>query len=112
MGYAVNKQNRVKSCCRFLVGRTLEGDWIVCDRKRLVGGIFADRQSAVHFAASQSEHLPGAVWCANDEDCLITDPWADMKPVLATAVTNASCGRGRMPAAPRRDDKACWRKRA
>jgi len=88
MRYAMKKQNVSNSCCRFLVGRNIDGNWIVCDRKRLVGGLFADRQSALHFAMSESEHLPGAVWCANDDDCLIADAWADMTPVLPPATAN------------------------
>ena len=81
MGYALKKRDEAHSCCRFFVGRTMDGNWIVCDRERLVGGLFTDRQSALHFAASESQHIPGAVWCANNEDCLIADPWADIAPV-------------------------------
>ncbi|WP_081815917.1 hypothetical protein [Phyllobacterium sp. UNC302MFCol5.2] len=78
MRYPRKSHDRFRTCTRFLVGRNLEGCWIVCDRQRLVGGLFADRESALHFAVTQSEHRPEAVWCANDDDCLLTDPWQDL----------------------------------
>lgn len=48
---------------RFTVGRDATGHWIVSDREGLVGGVFSDRASAVHFAMFESGHSPGAVWC-------------------------------------------------
>ena len=78
MAHAVKNHDNSNDCRRFLVGRSIDGCWIVCDRRRLVGGLFADKQSAVHFAAAQSEHQPGAVWCAEDDDCLLADPWQDL----------------------------------
>ncbi|MDR6631420.1 hypothetical protein J2X72_000191 [Phyllobacterium sp. 1468] len=78
MAHAVKNHDNSNDCRRFLVGRSIDGCWIVCDRQRLVGGIFADKQSAVHFAVAQSEHQPGAVWCAEDDDCLLADPWQDL----------------------------------
>ena len=78
MRHALKNNDGSNAHSRFFVGRTMDGNWIVCDRKRLVGGLFADKDSAVHFALAESEHLPGAVWCANDDDCLIADPWADL----------------------------------
>ena len=78
MTYALRDHDNSNLCCRFLVGRNMDGCWIVCDRKCLIGGLFADKQSAVHFAIAQSDHLPGAVWCADDNDCLIADPWQDL----------------------------------
>lgn len=51
---------------RFTVGRDKKGCWIVQDRDGLVGGIFRDRASAVHFAMFESDHQPGAVWCLPD----------------------------------------------
>ena len=83
MGYAAKNHDNSNNFCRFLVGRNMDGCWIVCDRQRLVGGLFADKQSAVHFAVAESEHLPGAVWCANDDDCLIADPWQDLSAVAS-----------------------------
>lgn len=78
MGYSIQTYHSPGSACRFLVGRNIDGCWVVCDRSRLVGGLFADKEAALHFAIAESEHLPGAVWCANDSDCLIADPWDDL----------------------------------
>jgi len=58
---------------RFTVGRDRHGRWVVCDRDGLVGGIFTDRQSAVHFAIFESGHLPGAVCCVPDHVTLTLD---------------------------------------
>jgi hypothetical protein len=101
MGYSLRDHDNSNLCCRFLVGRNLDGCWIVCDRMRLVGGLFADKDSAVHFAVAQSEHQPGAVWCANDDDCLIADPWQDLSPV--TAAVKASIGSVTTARSPRRE---------
>ena len=51
---------------RFVVGRDTQGRWVVCDQRGLVGGLFADRDTAVHFAQFESDHTPGAVCCAPD----------------------------------------------
>lgn len=51
---------------RFTVGRDENGCWIVDDREGLIGGIFRDRASAVHFAMFESDHQPGAVCCVPD----------------------------------------------
>ena len=51
---------------RFTVGRDENGCWIVDDRDGLVGGMFRDRASAVHFAIFESDHQPGAVCCVPD----------------------------------------------
>jgi hypothetical protein len=56
---------------RFIVGRDRQGRWVVCDRKGLIGGLFADRESAVHFAVLESNHVPGAVCCA-PENAVVT----------------------------------------
>lgn len=50
--------------CRFTVGRDGRGRWIVRDARGLIGGIFTDQASAVHFALFESDYTPGAVWCA------------------------------------------------
>lgn len=101
MAYSLRDRDNLNLCCRFLVGRDLDGCWVVCDRMRLVGGLFADKDSAVHFAVSQSEHQPGAVWCANDDDCLLADPWQDLSS--ATAAVTASIGSVSTARSPRRD---------
>lgn len=51
---------------RFMVGRDRRGRWIVRDEKGLVGGLFADRASAVRFAMFESGYVPGAVSCVPD----------------------------------------------
>lgn len=52
---------------RFMVGRDSAGRWVVSDRDGLVGGIFSDQASAVHFAMFESDHMPGAVCCVQEE---------------------------------------------
>lgn len=56
---------------RFVVGRDTQGRWVVCDQRGLVGGLFSNRDSAVHFAEFESDHAPGAVCCAPD-DAIVT----------------------------------------
>ncbi|CAN7423290.1 hypothetical protein LJR231_002739 [Phyllobacterium sp. LjRoot231] len=46
-----------------ILGRDADGNWVVCDERGLVGGLFADRASAVHFALFESEFAPAAVVC-------------------------------------------------
>ncbi len=48
---------------RLILGRDADGNWVVCDERGLVGGLFADRGSAVHFALFESEFAPAAVVC-------------------------------------------------
>jgi hypothetical protein len=59
---------------RFMIGRDARGHWVVCDVRGLVGGVFFDRSSAVHFAAAESDYVPGAVCCAPDDAVLTMDP--------------------------------------
>jgi len=59
---------------RFIVGRDRNGCWAVTDEKGLVGGLFADRAAAVHFALEESDHVPGAVQCLPDEMTINADP--------------------------------------
>lgn len=46
---------------RFVVGRDGEGHWIARDEEGVTGGVFADRHSAVRFAAMESGHRAGAI---------------------------------------------------
>lgn len=39
---------------RFLVGQSGSGRWIVADRLGLVGGLFIDRDAALHFVKAES----------------------------------------------------------
>lgn len=48
---------------RLILGRDADGNWVVCDERGLVGGLFADRASALHFALFESEFAPAAVVC-------------------------------------------------
>lgn len=50
--------------CRFTVGRDVCGRWVVRDARGLIGGIFTDQASAIHFALFESDYAPGSVWCA------------------------------------------------
>jgi hypothetical protein len=58
---------------RFMVGRDRTGHWVVADTLGLVGGVFADRASAVHFALEESDHNPGEVCAAPDGVVLSLD---------------------------------------
>lgn len=78
MKHIVEHTSKLSANCRFLVGRNLGGDWVVCDRKKQVGGIFANQDSAIHFAESETNHEPGSVWCAGEDACLLADPWEDL----------------------------------
>lgn len=71
MGKAIQESYPPSRDSRFVVGRDTQGRWVVCDQKGLVGGLFADRNSAVHFAVFESDHIPGAVCCAPD-DAIVT----------------------------------------
>lgn len=46
---------------RFVVGRDREGHWITRDEQGLAGGVFADRTSAIRFAAMESRYRAGAI---------------------------------------------------
>ncbi|MCX5579922.1 hypothetical protein [Kaistia terrae] len=70
MGKALQESYPSTLSSRFTVGRDAEGQWVVCDRLGLVGGLFADRASAVHFALVESDHCPGAVCCAAEDEVL------------------------------------------
>ncbi|HWK68252.1 MAG TPA: hypothetical protein VNS34_25280 [Rhizobiaceae bacterium] len=63
---------------RFLVGRDRRGRWIVRDEKGQVGGLFADRASAVRFAMFESDYAPGAVTCVPDG--ALSDPVGEPAP--------------------------------
>lgn len=84
----------------------MEGDWIVCDRRKMVGGLFIDQDSAIHFAEAETNHEPGAVWCMGDETCLLANPWDDLKPKnMRTGKNDAlqgnhRCGIGRKTSEP------------
>jgi hypothetical protein len=49
---------------RFMVGRDDRGNWIVSDRMGLAGGVFTDRQAAIHFAMAECDYAPGEVCAA------------------------------------------------
>ncbi len=70
MGKALQESYPSTSSSRFTVGRDARGQWVVCDRLGLVGGLFADRASALHFALVESDHCPGAVCCVGDDEVL------------------------------------------
>ncbi len=40
--------------CRFLVGHSRNGRWIVADRMGLIGGLFTNREAALHFVKVES----------------------------------------------------------
>ncbi len=63
---------------RFMVGRDPHGRWVVSDEMGMVGGIFADKESAVRFALTESDHMPGAVFCAPCEVTLNLAPISEI----------------------------------
>lgn len=66
MGKAYQDTPGAIDSIRFTVGRDDSGCWVVCDRDGIVGGLFKDRASAVHFAMFESDHAPAAVCCVPD----------------------------------------------
>ena len=59
---------------RLILGRDVNGNWVVCDETGLVGGLFTDRASAVHFALFQSEFAPAAVVCVPENSIVNLQP--------------------------------------
>jgi hypothetical protein len=45
---------------RFTVIPDARGRWIVADSRGLIGGLFRDRDAAIHFARSESDPVPKA----------------------------------------------------
>jgi len=45
----------------FVVGQDREGHWVACEIHGWGGGWFRSREDALHYAAFQSDHRPGAV---------------------------------------------------
>ncbi|SDO71758.1 hypothetical protein [Phyllobacterium sp. OV277] len=78
MAYAYQNHANSNLSSRFLVGKNPDGCWMVCDRKHLVGGLFADKEAAVHFATAESDHVPGAVCCTDDNEFILADAWSDL----------------------------------
>ncbi|WP_105438922.1 hypothetical protein [Neorhizobium sp. T25_13] len=74
MSKAMSKVEPPSRGVRFTVGRDAGGRWIVSDREGLIGGLFTDRASAVHFAMFESDHEPGAVCCVPEDVTLSLGP--------------------------------------
>ncbi|MBT9368286.1 MULTISPECIES: hypothetical protein [Rhizobium] len=55
---------------RLWIGRDKRGRWLVCDGRGTVGGIFADRASAVHAAMYESDGAPCSVCCLPEQQSL------------------------------------------
>lgn len=90
MGQALHDERQPPSpSSRFIVGQDELGRWVVSDTKGLVGGLFSDRQSAVHFAVLESGNEPGAVCCAPDTVILSLGPRFH-EPVLEPAQLRAA----------------------
>lgn len=76
MGKASQEENQPPSpASRFIVGRDECGRWIVSDSAGLVGGL--------HFATSESDHIPGAVCCTPDSVILSLGPKFQKQPSSA-----------------------------
>jgi len=66
---------------RFIIGHDATGHWVVCDRQGMTGGLFTDRDAAMHFALTESNHAPNAVSLAPDDEVLSLWPNMDIDPV-------------------------------
>lgn len=85
MGKAVQTSYPPPAGSRFVVGRDTQGRWVVCDQMGLVGGLFSNRDSAVHFAEFESDHVPGAVCCAPDGAILTLAGLSEARRTAPTA---------------------------
>jgi len=45
----------------FVVGQNATGNWVAIETHGLAGGIFLSREAALHYAAFETDHRPGAV---------------------------------------------------
>ncbi|WP_432287471.1 hypothetical protein SLT36_11200 [Aminobacter sp. BA135] len=81
---------------RFMVGRDPQGRWVVSDELGKVGGIFADKEAAVRFALAESDHMPGAVFCAPCEVTLNLDPFAGYGTSAGHHQPRSSSSKGRI----------------
>ncbi|AYG58905.1 hypothetical protein QD460_19645 [Rhizobium jaguaris] len=61
---------------RFTVGRDRRGTWIVQDRQGLVGGLFANEEAALHFAAEECNYNPADICRAPEGSVLDLDGFA------------------------------------
>ena len=82
MGKAAQESCDPSQCSRFTVGHDAHGQWVVFDRMGLVGGLFKDRASAVHFALTESDRVPGDVCCVPDSEILDADMIFGPKPPM------------------------------
>lgn len=64
---------QASACSRFTIGRDAAGLWIVHDSQHLVGGIFVDRTSAMHFALAECDYNDNDVTTAPDGTVLSLD---------------------------------------
>ncbi|MGH6762379.1 MAG: hypothetical protein ACRECW_12425 [Phyllobacterium sp.] len=80
MGKAAQESYPPSRHSRFTVGHDAQGRWLVCDRMGLVGGLFKDRASAIHFALTESDHVPEDVCCVPDSAILNFNLIFDTKP--------------------------------
>jgi hypothetical protein len=70
MGKAVRASEPSWRSSRFIVGQDARGLWVVFDRLDIVGGLFADRASAVHFALAEANYDAKDVYCAPGNELL------------------------------------------
>ena len=89
MGRPIQESRPPSRYSRFTVGRDSHGWWVVCDQKGLVGGLFTDKASAIHFAMAESDCEPGAVCCVPDDTILNPDPIFDpVRPTVRQQVSS------------------------
>jgi len=78
MGTSAQQAYPPSSQGRFIIGHDAYGHWVVCDRQGMTGGLFTDRDSAMHFALAESNHAPNAVSVAPDDAVLSLGPIFDI----------------------------------
>ncbi|MDX3930060.1 MAG: hypothetical protein QHC90_30300 [Shinella sp.] len=79
------RQRSFPSSARFTVGRDHHGWWVVQDRLRRIGGLFANEDAALHFAAGESDHNPAEVCRAPEGVCVELEPAARTRPARSGA---------------------------
>ncbi len=71
--------------CRFLVGPSRNGRWIVADRMGLVGGLFTNREAALHFVKVESADVaPIDISVAEVSRLELADPFSPAEELRGT----------------------------
>ncbi|MGF9693257.1 hypothetical protein AAIH46_10590 [Rhizobium sp. 0TCS1.26] len=82
MGSVGPQRSFASNLPRFTVGRDHHGWWVVLDREDRVGGLFSSEEAAVHFAAGECAHQPGAVCRAKAGEVVELEAFAADHPAF------------------------------